>query len=62
MTRFARFAARLRQQLLRWYEMALCAALLAMALAVVSPSPAAVAEEEAAQCGNIQSSADVITR
>ena len=63
MSAASRFAFRLRQRALRWYEIALCAALLAMALALVSPSSASGAEEEeAVQCGNIQSSTVVMQR
>lgn len=61
MSKLHRFALRLRQQALRWYEILLCAMLLALALAVASPLPA-LGEEEAVQCGNTQSSSGVYTR
>lgn len=62
MTAFSRVLFRLRQRALRWYEIGLCAALLAMAGAVLLPSSAANAEEEGVQCGNIQSSTVVMLR
>lgn len=62
MTRLHRFALRLRQQAVRWYEIALCATLLALALAISAPSTANEGAEEAVQCGNIQSSTAVMHR
>jgi hypothetical protein len=59
---FSRFALRLRQRALRWYELGLCAALLAMVFAVALPSSAPDAEDAPAQCGNIQSSTVVMHR
>jgi hypothetical protein len=51
---------RVRQRVLRWYELGLCAALLGMVAAVALPSP----ESEAAdvQCGKNQSSTAVMHR
>jgi hypothetical protein len=62
MSKLQRFALRLRQQALRWYEIVLCATLLALALAVAAPSSAHDGEEAAVQCGNIQSSTVVMQR
>jgi hypothetical protein len=62
MTPLARLALRLRQRALRWYELGLCVALLAMTLAVALPSSAFETDEAATQCGNIQSSAVVMQR
>ena len=58
----SRLAIRARQQALRCYEIGLYALLLAMAGAVALPASPAEAEEVPAQCGNIQSSAVVMTR
>ncbi|RZI97452.1 MAG: hypothetical protein EOO54_29760 [Haliea sp.] len=60
MPRLSRLASRLRQQALRWYEILLCAVLLALALSIAAPAhePAA----DAVQCGNIQSSTVVMQR
>ncbi len=60
MFRFSRFARRLRQEALRCYEILLCAVLLALAVSVAAPG--AEADDEAVQCGNIQSSAVVMKR
>lgn len=60
MTAFSRLGSRLRKQALRWYEILLCALLLALALSVVAPG--GEPEAEAVQCGNIQSSAVVMKR
>lgn len=62
MTTFSRLALRLRRQMLHWYELGLYVLLLAMALAVALPASPLEADEPAIQCGNIQSSAVVITR
>lgn len=62
MTKFSRFAWRVRQRALRWYEIGLYALLLAMALAVALPAASSEAEDVPAQCGNIQSSPTVMTR
>lgn len=62
MSPFSRFLFRLRQRALRWYEIGLCAALLAMAFAVLVPPAAAGADDEGVQCGNIQSSTVVMLR
>ena len=56
---FIRIPSRLRQQVARWYEIGLCATLLALALAVAAPGEAA---DDAVQCGNIQSSTVVMHR
>jgi hypothetical protein len=53
---------RLRQRALQAYELLLCALLVALATEVVLASAAAGAHEAPPQCGNIQSSAVVITR
>ena len=59
MTAIQRTLQRLRRQTVHSYELLLYALLLALALAVgLAASPAA----EEAQCGNIQSSTDVIAR
>jgi len=59
MTAIQRTLQRLRRRTVHCYELLLYALLLALALAVgLAASPGA----EDAQCGNIQSSADVITR
>jgi hypothetical protein len=57
MSRFARFARRLRQRALRCYELVMFALLLAVALAAAWPAVGAAA----LQCGKIHSSATVIT-
>jgi hypothetical protein len=62
MTPLARLFLRLRHRVLRWYELGLCAALLAMTLAVALPSFASDAEDASVQCGNIQSSTVVMHR
>lgn len=63
MSRLSRFASRLRQQALRWYEIVLCSLLLALALATVAPAASHDGErDEAVQCGNIQSSTVVRQR
>ncbi|HEX7891891.1 MAG TPA: hypothetical protein VF522_21265 [Ramlibacter sp.] len=62
MSRLHRFAIRLRQEALRWYEILLCAMLLALAWAIASPLAASGEEEAAVQCGNTQSSSGVYTR
>ena len=61
MSDFERFALRLRQRALQCYEVLLYAMLLALAGGVVWTVSSA-AQEESAQCGNIHSSAAVITR
>ena len=61
MSSLSRFAWHLRRRALRWYEIGLCGALLAMAVALVLPS-ASEAEDEPVQCGNIQSSTVVMQR
>jgi hypothetical protein len=55
------FSLRLRQRVLRCYEVGLYTVLIAMALAVVLPSVASGSDDDA-YCGNTQSSAAVITR
>jgi hypothetical protein len=62
MTAFSRLTFRLRRRALHWYEIGLCTALLAMALAVAVPSFSAQARDDAVQCGNIQSSTVVMQR
>jgi len=63
MTPLSRFAHRLRQQALRWYEIVLCSLLLALALAIIAPAASHEGErDEAVQCGNIQSSTVVMQR
>jgi hypothetical protein len=62
MTPFSRLAWRLRRHLLRCYELGLYVLLLAMMLAVALPALSADTPDESVQCGNIQSSAVVITR
>jgi hypothetical protein len=62
MTQRPRFSLRLRQRVLRCYEVGLYAVLLGMALAVVLPSVATGADDDTPYCGNAQSSAAVITR
>jgi hypothetical protein len=62
MTDRPRFSLRLRQRVLRCYEVGLYAALVGMALAVVLPSVGTWIEDDPAYCGNTQSSAVVITR
>ena len=57
-----RFLYRLRRRLLRFYELALYSTLVALALAVVWPPDAPAADDEAVQCGQIQSSTVVIDR
>lgn len=56
----SRLTSRLRQQALRWYEILLCAVLLALALSIAAP--AQEADADAVQCGNIQSSTVVMQR
>jgi hypothetical protein len=51
---------RVRQRVLRWYELGLCAALLGMVAAVALPSPASEAAD--VQCGKNQSSTAVMHR
>jgi hypothetical protein len=58
----SRFALRLRRSVLRGYELALYALLLAMVLGVVLPPAPHEKDDDALQCGNIQSSPRVITR
>ena len=61
MTDHQRLLFRLRQRALQYYEYLLYAMLLALAGGVVlAASPAA--QDDAVQCGNIHSSAAVITR
>jgi hypothetical protein len=62
MTKFSRFAWRLRRRALRGYEIALYGLLVAMALATALPAASFETEEAPAQCGNIQSSPTVMTR
>ncbi|HEX2543509.1 MAG TPA: hypothetical protein VHL79_01430 [Ramlibacter sp.] len=62
MSSLSRFALRLRRRALRWYEIGLCAALLAMAVALALPSSSAEAGDEGVQCGNIHSSTVVMQR
>lgn len=52
---------RLRRRALHWYELGLCAALLAMVVAAMVPLVAGEAAE-AVHCGNNQSSTVVIER
>lgn len=59
-TVLSRLGSRLRKQALRWYEILLCAVLLALALSVAAPG--AEPDAEAVQCGNIQSSPVVMKR
>jgi hypothetical protein len=61
MTEFERIALRLRQRALQCYEYLLYAMLLALAAGVVLTA-AAAARDDPAQCGNIQSSAPVMSR
>ena len=60
MSPLSRFANLLRRQALRWYEILLCAILIALALSVAAP--AQEGEADAAQCGKIQSSTAVMPR
>lgn len=63
MTALSRFTFRLQRRLLRMYEFGLYALLLAMILAVAWPMLFSEASaDEADQCGNIHSSAVVISR
>jgi hypothetical protein len=62
MTDRPRFSLRLRQRVLRCYEVGLYALLIGMAAAVVLPTVVSGSEDDAAYCGNAQSSAVVITR
>lgn len=62
MSAFSRFTLRLRRRALRWYELGLCAALLAMVGAVALPAPAEAEHASSVQCGNIQSSTAVMHR
>lgn len=64
MTNFSRFALRLRRRLLRLYEAALVAAVLAMAFAAFSPAATARSETSVPQphCGKAQSSAAAMVR
>lgn len=64
MSDFSRFALRLRRRLVRCYEALLLAALLALAIAALSPAAAAGGEQSAAEahCGNNHSSATVSVR
>jgi hypothetical protein len=57
-----RFFYRLRRRALRTYEFALYGALVALALAVVWPADVPAADDEAVQCGQIQSSTVVMVR
>lgn len=61
MTEHQRLFLRLRQRALQCYEYLLYAMLLALAGSVAVTASSA-AQDEAAQCGNIQSSAAVISR
>jgi hypothetical protein len=61
MTDTERVLLRLRQRALQCYEYLLFAMLLALAGGVAWTASSA-AQEDAAQCGNIQSSAAVMTR
>ena len=56
-----RLSLRLRRRALRWYEIALCTALLALAFAAFEAA-GNVAAGEAVQCGNTRSSTTVTTR
>lgn len=60
MTALSRLGSRLRKQALRWYEILLCAVLLALALSIATP--AQEAEPDAVQCGKSQSSTVVMER
>lgn len=63
MTHVPGLACRLRRGLLRSYEVTLYVLLLALGLAVALPPwPGEAGEAAPLQCGNIQSSAVVITR
>ncbi|HEX2545793.1 MAG TPA: hypothetical protein VHL79_12990 [Ramlibacter sp.] len=58
----SRFLLRLHAASLRCYEVFLFAAIVAMALVVALPAEPLAAGDDSVQCGNIQSSADVISR
>ena len=58
----SRFLSRLRQEALRWYEILLCALLLALALSVAAPAAEQETEVDAPQCGNMRSNTAVMTR
>ena len=62
MSRLSRFARRLRQEALRWYEILLCAILLALALSMAAPGSEPDTDAGAVQCGNSQSSTVVMQR
>ena len=62
MTALQRAFFRLRQRTLKAYELLLCGLLVALAAEVVLASAQAGAGKAPLQCGNIQSSAVVITR
>ena len=62
MSRLSRFASRLRQQAVRWYEILLCAFLLALALSVAASAADRDGENDAPQCGNSRSSTVVMQR
>ena len=62
MIRPARLLLRLRHRALRLYELMLYLTLVAMAVAMGLPASPADRQDEPVQCGNIQSSAVVITR
>lgn len=61
MTDPQRFFLRLRRRALQFYELLLYGALIAMS-AAVAMSASGIEADDAAQCGNAHSSADVITR
>ena len=61
MTDPQRFLYRLRRRALQFYELLLYGALIAMCAAVAT-SASGVAPDDAVQCGNTHSSADVTTR
>ena len=60
MSKLHRLSLRLRQQALRWYEILLCAVLLALALSIATP--AQESDADAVQCGNAQSNTAVMQR
>ena len=62
MTALSRFAWRLRRGLLRAYEFALYAMLLALAAGVVLAVAPAAGQGDDGYCGNSQNSAAVVTR
>jgi hypothetical protein len=62
MPSLSRFTSRLRQQALHWYEILLCATLLALALSAAALPLGQEGGDGSVQCGNIQSSTVVMQR